>query len=97
MARTDALRLQSTGIMSSTLRARVLNGRLTLDEPSDLPEATEVELFVSPTVTRRMQTTSMTTIARVCMLRSRRHASSSSARAGIPAAQVLDELRRQRT
>jgi hypothetical protein len=30
----------------STLRARVRNGRLTLDEPSDLPEGTEVELFV---------------------------------------------------
>lgn len=27
-----------------TVRARVKNGRLTLDEPTDLPEGTEVEL-----------------------------------------------------
>ena len=30
--------------MSMTVRARVRNGRLTLDEPTDLPEGTEVEL-----------------------------------------------------
>jgi len=29
----------------STLRARVKNGRLVLDEPTDLPEGTEVELL----------------------------------------------------
>ena len=30
--------------MSMTVRARVKNGRLTLDEPTDLPEGAEVEL-----------------------------------------------------
>ncbi len=30
--------------MSNTLRARVRGGRLVLDEPSSLPEGTEVEL-----------------------------------------------------
>jgi hypothetical protein len=30
-----------------TLMARVLDGRLVLDEPSDLPEGTEVELTVA--------------------------------------------------
>ena len=29
-----------------TVRARVRNGRLVLDEPTDLPEGTEVELAV---------------------------------------------------
>jgi hypothetical protein len=32
--------------MSMTLRARVQNGRLVLDEPTDLPEGSEVELAV---------------------------------------------------
>lgn len=31
--------------MSSALRARVRGGRLVLDEPSSLPEGTEVELI----------------------------------------------------
>ena len=31
----------------STLKARVVNGRLTLDEPSDLPEGTVIELVVA--------------------------------------------------
>jgi hypothetical protein len=31
--------------MSNTLRARVTGGRLVLDEPSSLPEGTEVELI----------------------------------------------------
>jgi hypothetical protein len=31
--------------MSNTLRARVRGGRLVLDEPSSLPEGTEVELI----------------------------------------------------
>lgn len=30
--------------MSLTVRARVKNGRLTLDEPTDLPDGAEVEL-----------------------------------------------------
>lgn len=30
--------------MAMTVRARVKNGRLTLDEPTDLPEGAEVEL-----------------------------------------------------
>ena len=30
--------------MHLTVRARVLNGRLVLDEPTELPEGTEVEL-----------------------------------------------------
>ena len=29
----------------STVRARVKNGRLLLDEPTDLPEGTEIELL----------------------------------------------------
>ena len=33
--------------MSNTLRARVRGGRLVLDEPSALPEGTEVELVVA--------------------------------------------------
>jgi hypothetical protein len=32
--------------MSMTLRARVENGRLVLNEPTDLPEGSEVELAV---------------------------------------------------
>jgi hypothetical protein len=32
--------------MTMTVRARVRNGRLVLDEPTDLPEGTEVELVV---------------------------------------------------
>ena len=32
--------------MSMALRARVRNGRLLLDEPTDLPDGTEVELAV---------------------------------------------------
>jgi hypothetical protein len=32
--------------MSMTLRARVQNGRLVLDEPTDLPEGLEVELAI---------------------------------------------------
>jgi hypothetical protein len=31
-----------------TFRARVKNGRLTLDEPTDLPEGAEVELQPAP-------------------------------------------------
>jgi hypothetical protein len=31
-----------------TLRARVQNGRLVLDVPTDLPEGTEVELVMMP-------------------------------------------------
>ncbi len=31
----------------STVRARVKNGRLVLDEPTDLPEGTEVELLTA--------------------------------------------------
>ncbi len=30
-----------------TIRARVKNGRLTLDEPTDLPEGTEVDLVAT--------------------------------------------------
>ncbi len=32
--------------MSMTVRARVRNHRLTLDEPTDLPEGSEVELVI---------------------------------------------------
>lgn len=31
-------------MIATSVRARVKNGRLTLDEPTDLPEGTEVEL-----------------------------------------------------
>jgi hypothetical protein len=33
-------------VLPATLRARVRNGRLVLDEPTDLPEGREVELAV---------------------------------------------------
>ncbi|MBT8469529.1 MAG: antitoxin family protein [Deltaproteobacteria bacterium] len=33
----------------STIRARVRNGRLVLDEPTDLPEGTEVDLVIDDT------------------------------------------------
>jgi len=33
--------------MKSTLKARVHNGRLILDEPCDLPEGTEVDLVLA--------------------------------------------------
>jgi hypothetical protein len=36
--------------MARVLRARVKMGRLTLDEPTDLPEGTEVELVVASRV-----------------------------------------------
>ena len=32
--------------MAATLRAHVRNGRLVLDEPTDMPDGTEVELAV---------------------------------------------------
>lgn len=32
--------------MMSTIRARVRNGRLIVDEPTDLPEGTEVDLVI---------------------------------------------------
>ena len=32
--------------MMSTIRARVRNGRLIVDEPTDLPEGTELDLLV---------------------------------------------------
>lgn len=32
-------------LLRMTLRARVHNGRLVVDEPTDLPDGTEVELF----------------------------------------------------
>lgn len=32
--------------MMSTIRARVRNGRLIVDEPTDLPEGTELDLVV---------------------------------------------------
>jgi hypothetical protein len=34
--------------MATVLRARVKNGRLTLDEPTTLPEGAEVELVYAP-------------------------------------------------
>ena len=34
----------SSPMIATSVRARVKNGRLTLDEPTDLPEGTEVEL-----------------------------------------------------
>jgi hypothetical protein len=34
-----------------TVRARVKNGRLVVDEPTDLPEGTELELATSRTST----------------------------------------------
>jgi hypothetical protein len=33
--------------MTTTVRARVRNGRLVLDEPTDLPEGSEVELVTA--------------------------------------------------
>jgi len=38
--------LHSSGMSTSPLRARVRNGRLVLDEPTDLPDGTEVSLAV---------------------------------------------------
>lgn len=35
----------SSILSSMTLKARVLKGRLIVDEPSDLPEGTEIELL----------------------------------------------------
>ena len=32
--------------MMSTIRARVRNGRLVVDEPTDLPEGTELDLVI---------------------------------------------------
>ena len=32
--------------MMSTIRARVRNGRLIVDEPTDLPEGTELDLVI---------------------------------------------------
>jgi hypothetical protein len=46
-----------------TVRARVKNGRLVLDEPTDLPEGAEVQLAAE-------RTTSMATTALVCTQRS---------------------------
>lgn len=34
--------------MAMTVRARVRNGRLIVDEPTDLPEGTELELVATP-------------------------------------------------
>jgi hypothetical protein len=54
--------------MPMTLRARVTKGRLVVDEPTDLPEGTEVELVsieqaAVETVSRRMPTTTFTEAA----------------------------------
>ncbi len=81
----------------STLRARVLNGRLTLDEPSNLPEGTEVELFVL-TDGDALDDDDLDDDDRA-----RLHAAIAASRselqrgAGIPAVEVLDGLRRLRT
>lgn len=83
--------------MPSSLRARVLNGRLTLDEPSDLPEGTEVELFILADGDAPDQDDLDDDD------RARLHAAIAASRLelqhglGIPAADVLDELRRHRT
>lgn len=72
------------------MRARVRDGRLTLDEPTDLPEGTEVELLVDRDDVDDDD-------------RARLHAAIEAAdvelRAGlgIPAAEVIAELRRGRT
>jgi len=82
--------------MPSTLRARVRNGRLTLDEPSDLPEGTEVELFVLDAADGAGEDELDDDD------RARLHAAIAASRRemqqglGVPAAEVLDELRRQR-
>lgn len=73
------------------MRARVRNGRLTLDEPTDLPEGTEVELAAIDADDLDDED------------RARLHealdASEVELRAGlgIPAADVIAELHRQRT
>ena len=72
-----------------TLRARVLNGRLVLDEPTDLPEGSEVELAVVDGGDALDDDD-----------RSRLHAALETSEEefrvglGIPAAEVIAELRR---
>lgn len=74
--------------MSMTVRARVKNGRLTLDEPTDLPEGAEVELVA---VDDDLDDDD----------RARLHAALAaseeefSAGKGIPAADVIADLRRR--
>ena len=65
------------------LRARVKNGRLLLDEPTDLPDGTEVNLAVLDDEDR-------------ARLHSALRASEEEFKAGkgIPAAEVIAELRR---
>lgn len=69
------------------LRARVRNGRLVLDEPTDLPEGTEVELGV---IDEDLDDSDR------AVLHAALDASEEEFKAGkgIPAAEVIAELRR---
>ena len=73
-----------------TLRARVRNGRLTIDEPTNLPEGAEVTLVVTPDDELDEGE------------RARLHAALLASEAewaegGVPAAEVIARLRRSRT
>ena len=75
----------------SPLRARVENGRLHLDEPTGLPEGTELELVVDDD--RDDLTDQERQALHEALL-----TSSSSAEAGRsrPSSELIDELRRRR-
>lgn len=75
--------------MSMTVRARVKNGRLTLDEPTDLPAGAEVELIAV--------TDDDLDDEDRARLHSALAGSEEEFRAGkgIPAAQVIADLRRR--
>jgi hypothetical protein len=75
--------------MSMTLRARVQNGRLVLNEPTDLPEGSEVELAV-------VDSGDELDDGDRARLHAALEASEEEFRAGlgVPAAEVIAELRR---
>jgi len=75
----------------SPLRARVENGRLQLDEPTELPDGTELDLVVDDAgddLTEQERQALHETLSK----------SWTSARAGElrPASEIIDELRRRR-
>jgi hypothetical protein len=74
--------------MAATLRAHVRNGRLVLDEPTDLPDGTEVEL--APIDADDLDDEDR------AALHAALEASEEEFKAGkgIPAAEVIAELRR---
>ena len=78
----------------SVHRARVFNGRLTLDEPSDLPDGTEVDVFVL--ADGELHDDDELDADDRARLHEAILASREEIRLGlgIPAAQILDELRR---